>query len=142
MFTANQHVSSRIKPHIHIHVDIVTRPVRQSPGAGGPIYSSNIAGSTASTPQQLRKMADIHAHPMHRTILTSIIERDSASTSDIEMKDGRARINGSRTTEPPNTPDGETVDADQPAGVQQMEAITIVWTKKWLVIAYALSGIS
>jgi hypothetical protein len=34
----------------------------------------------------------------------------------------------------------ETVDADQPAGVQQMEAITIVWTMKWLVIAYALSG--
>jgi hypothetical protein len=85
-------------------------------------------------------MADIHAYPMHRTVLTSIIERDNASTSDIEMKDGRATTNGSRTAEPPNTPDSETVDADQPAGVQQMEAITIVWTKKWLVIAYALSG--
>jgi hypothetical protein len=38
-----------------------------------------------------------------------------------------------------NTPNDETVDVNQPAGVQQMEAITIVWTKQWLVVAYALS---
>ncbi|KAJ4365004.1 hypothetical protein N0V83_008620 [Neocucurbitaria cava] len=33
--------------------------------------------------------------------------------------------------------DLDSVDSNQPAGVKKMEAITIVWTKNWLVAAYA-----
>jgi len=32
----------------------------------------------------------------------------------------------------------ESVGPMQSAGVQKMEAITMVWTKKWLIAAYAL----
>lgn len=33
--------------------------------------------------------------------------------------------------------DAENIDAAQPAGVVEMEAITVVWTKNWLIAAYA-----
>jgi hypothetical protein len=32
----------------------------------------------------------------------------------------------------------EAVDPEQSAGLRKMEAITMVWTKKWLIAAYAL----
>ena len=61
------------------------------------------------------------------------VERDpKISFSEFDMKDGRATANAA------NAPNGEAVDVEQPAGVQQMEAITLVWTKKWLFVAYAL----
>jgi hypothetical protein len=84
-------------------------------------------------------MADVHAHPMHRTVLTDIAERGTPTISEFDMKDVRATTNASRIPVMANTPHDEMVDVNQPAGVQQMEAITIVWTKQWLVIAYALS---
>jgi hypothetical protein len=34
--------------------------------------------------------------------------------------------------------DTEVVDPKQSAGLRKMEAITMVWTKKWLLAAYAL----
>ncbi|CAO2658528.1 Nn.00g062510.m01.CDS01 [Neocucurbitaria sp. VM-36] len=33
--------------------------------------------------------------------------------------------------------DLESIDSNQPAGLKKMEAITIVWTKNWLIAAYA-----
>ncbi|KAF2000345.1 MFS general substrate transporter [Amniculicola lignicola CBS 123094] len=33
--------------------------------------------------------------------------------------------------------DVESIDSDQPLGVQKMEAITLVWTKSWLITAFA-----
>jgi hypothetical protein len=84
-------------------------------------------------------MVDVNAHSMHRTVLTDIVERGTSSINEFDMKDGRATAIASRAPGMVNTPNDETVDVNQPAGVQQMEAITIVWTKQWLVIAYALS---
>ena len=34
--------------------------------------------------------------------------------------------------------DAPTIDPEQSAGVQKMEAITIVWTKPWLITAFVL----
>jgi hypothetical protein len=84
-------------------------------------------------------MVDVNAHSMHRTVLTDIVERGTSSINEFDMKDGRATAIASRSPGMANTPNDETVDVNQPAGVQQMEAITIVWTKQWLVIAYVLS---
>ncbi|KAH7135230.1 siderophore iron transporter mirB [Dendryphion nanum] len=39
---------------------------------------------------------------------------------------------------PSKLQDIEAVDSSQPAGVQQMQAITMVWNKKWLILAFAL----
>ncbi|KAF2833780.1 siderophore iron transporter mirB [Ophiobolus disseminans] len=39
---------------------------------------------------------------------------------------------------PQNSVIFEPIDPEQPAGVRQMEAITSVWTKKWLIAAYSL----
>lgn len=33
--------------------------------------------------------------------------------------------------------DIESIDSAQPAGLVEMEAITVVWTKNWLYAAYA-----
>lgn len=36
-------------------------------------------------------------------------------------------------------PDGvELIDEEQPKGLQEMEGITVVWTKPWLIGAYCL----
>jgi len=34
--------------------------------------------------------------------------------------------------------DTDSIDPEQSAGLKKMEAITMVWTKKWLIAAYAL----
>lgn len=34
--------------------------------------------------------------------------------------------------------DVENVNEDQPAGLREMEAITMTWSKKWLITAYCL----
>jgi hypothetical protein len=86
-------------------------------------------------------MADIHAHPVHNTVSRGIIECDpKASGVEFDVKEGRATANASRTARSlhPANPAVEAIEMEQPAGVQQMEAVTLVWTKKWLVIAYAL----
>jgi hypothetical protein len=84
-------------------------------------------------------MADIHAHPAHNTVSRGIIERDcKASGIKFDVKEGRATANASRTARPLHPANPEAIEMEPPVGVQQMEAITLVWTKKWLVIAYAL----
>jgi hypothetical protein len=95
--------------------------------------------TNSSAPLQLHNMADVNAHPMHRTVLTDIVERGTPSISEFDMKDGRTTVNASRTPAIANRPDDQRVDVSHSIGVQQMEAITIVWTKKWLIVAYALS---
>jgi hypothetical protein len=97
------------------------------------------SSTNSSAPLQLHNMADVHIHPMHRTVLADIVERGTPSISEFDMKDRRTTTHDSRTPGMTSTPHHETVDMSQPAGVQQMEAITIVWTKKWLIVAYALS---
>ena len=34
--------------------------------------------------------------------------------------------------------DEESIDSQQPAGLKQMQAITLTWSKKWLITSYAL----
>lgn len=34
--------------------------------------------------------------------------------------------------------DEESIDEQQPAGLKQMQAITLTWSKKWLITSYAL----
>lgn len=38
---------------------------------------------------------------------------------------------------PQKPSDVESIDSDQPNGLIKMEAITLVWTKNWLIAAYA-----
>jgi MFS family permease len=58
-------------------------------------------------------------------------ERDSASTADGEdhREAGHA---------PPSLGDEESISADAQAGVQRIEAITTVWTRTHLVVAYIM----
>lgn len=59
-------------------------------------------------------------------------ELHSLSTSNIEEK---IRIfDHSSTTTEPNEMIG--VDMEQPVGLAKMEAVTVVWTKNWLIAAY------
>jgi hypothetical protein len=84
-------------------------------------------------------MADIHAHPVHNTVSRSIVERGfKASGIKFDVKEGGATANASRAARSLHPANPEAIEMEPPAGVQQMEAITLVWTKKWLVIAYAL----
>ncbi|KAF2035664.1 MFS general substrate transporter [Setomelanomma holmii] len=43
-----------------------------------------------------------------------------------------------KSTTPQSSAENEAIDTNQPAGVIQMQAILQVWTKKWLIAAYAL----
>lgn len=53
-----------------------------------------------------------------------------------DRKGGATAKHGEASKERGNT--DAVVDPEQPAGVRKMEAITMVWTKKWLIAAYAL----
>jgi hypothetical protein len=87
----------------------------------------------------VRNMADIHAHPMHDTVSRGIVERDlKVSGIEFEAKDGRETANASGAADTVHPLNADAVEIEQPAGVQQMEAVTLVWTKKWLATAYAL----
>lgn len=35
------------------------------------------------------------------------------------------------------TPTANRIDVEQPKGPAEMEAVTVVWTKNWLIAAYA-----
>lgn len=86
-------------------------------------------------------MADIHATPSQRVGSMAIIERDYYGSNDelvpeddkgVPLEPLRREDSFHGLTEP------ERPKPVLPAGVRQMEAITQVWTKKWLIAAYIL----
>jgi hypothetical protein len=75
-------------------------------------------------------MAGTNVTAMTQIASMSLNERDfHSSTSD--FNDGEKKVASHNTT-------SLDVESDQPTGLKRMEAITQVWTKKWLVAAYAL----
>jgi hypothetical protein len=86
-------------------------------------------------------MADINATPSQRIGSMAIIEHDYyGSNEELVPEDNkgvpfetlRREDTFQGLTEP------ERPKPVLPAGVRQMEAITQVWTKKWLITAYIL----
>lgn len=53
-------------------------------------------------------------------------------TRDVSLSNGKEDVT------PEKLSDIESIDLDQPTGLMRMEAITMVWTKNWLITAYAL----
>ncbi|KAF2625465.1 MFS general substrate transporter [Macroventuria anomochaeta] len=63
---------------------------------------------------------------------------DAPNTSG-DIKTAAVTETGGRTDSHAQKPsDVESIDSQQPAGLKQMEAITLTWSKKWLVTAYCL----
>jgi hypothetical protein len=54
---------------------------------------------------------------------------------DLELNDKHPNYDDDASTRRPS--DAESGAADQPKGAADMEAVAIVWSKKWLVAAYA-----
>lgn len=79
-------------------------------------------------------MADTHASA-GRIGSMAIIERDFY---DHHSEEKILPLKASRSVTPQQSIDLEPPNPKQPAGVRQMEAITLVWTKKWLITAYVL----
>lgn len=85
-------------------------------------------------------MTSNNVNNLERVASMGIAERDLNHSSSIDYMESEKKIpifyaNHDATQKPL---DVETVDASQPAGVMKMEAITLVWTKKWLITAYTL----
>lgn len=66
----------------------------------------------------------------------------NSSGSDISRGDKKPTINISEDGSSRKMGDCEAVNPEQPAGVRKMEAITMIWTKQWLMAAYFLYVIS
>ena len=63
---------------------------------------------------------------------------DTPNTSG-DVKTAAVTETGERTDSFSQKPrDVESIDSQQPAGLKEMEAITLTWSKKWLITAYCL----
>lgn len=65
------------------------------------------------------------------------------SARSIRSVDASGNIKNATVTESPGSftekpKDVENIDENQPAGLREMEAITLTWSKKWLITAYCL----
>jgi hypothetical protein len=72
-----------------------------------------------------------NVNAMERAASSGVIYHDfNDSGSDVKL----TRV----TSTPKARDDVAPIEEGKPAGMAQMEAVTIVWTKKWLIAAYIL----
>jgi hypothetical protein len=86
-------------------------------------------------------MADASMFAAERSAHLGIATRNyNRSDSDIidNAKEIAFETTCTRGTQSQNQNEAERQAAGQPAGVRQMEAMTLVWTKKWLIAVYFL----
>jgi hypothetical protein len=86
-------------------------------------------------------MADASMFAAERSAHLGIATRNyDRSDSDIidNAKDVAFETTCTRSTQSQDQIGAERQAARQPAGVRQMEAMTLVWTKNWLIAAYVL----
>ena len=84
-------------------------------------------------------MAGTNVNALEKVASMSVAERElNNSSSDFTDFEKKGNVTASHDAMPQRPVDVESIDSDQPAGLLKMEAITLVWTKKWLVAAYVL----
>jgi hypothetical protein len=73
---------------------------------------------------------------------TNVNAMERAASSGVmyhRFDDSGSDVKLTRVTSTPKTRDDvPPIEAGKPAGMAQMEAVTMVWTKKWLIAAYVL----
>jgi hypothetical protein len=85
-------------------------------------------------------MATPSVKEMERPVSLALSSHDLDShNSSGDLKTAAVTETGERTDSLPQKPnDVESIDSQQPAGLKQMEAITMTWSKKWLITSYCL----
>lgn len=84
-------------------------------------------------------MATPNVSALEKTANLSLADHALHGHNAANDKKTAAVTAANETDEPLQKPDGAAViDPEQPAGLQKMEAVTLVWTKKWLITAYLL----
>jgi hypothetical protein len=84
-------------------------------------------------------MADTNAYMLEKMTSMGIAKRDvNGSGSDINEGEKKTSFTVSDDLKPDRPVDVESIGSEQPTGLKRMEAITQVWTKKWLIAAYVL----
>jgi len=85
-------------------------------------------------------MATANVTGIERAASLALSSRDSNSPNDSgDVKVAAVTESYARHDSHPHKPnDVESIDTQQPAGLQQMQGITLTWTKKWLITAYCL----
>ena len=84
-------------------------------------------------------MATVNVTGMERAASLALSSRSSISPKDdakTTVTETDARSGSHIHKLRPN--DAESIDTQQPAGLQQMQGITLTWTKEWLINAYCL----
>lgn len=86
------------------------------------------------------EMATANVTGLERTASLALSSRsiDSPNASG-DVKTAAVTKIGERNDSHSQKPtDIESINSHQPAGLKQMEAITLTWSKKWLITAYCL----
>lgn len=84
-------------------------------------------------------MADTNACMLEKMTSMGIARCDvNGSGSDFNDSEKKTAFTVSDDVKPHRPVDVESIGSDQPTGLKRMEAITQVWTKKWLIAAYVL----
>ena len=85
-------------------------------------------------------MATSNVTGMERAASLALSSRsiDSPDTSRDLKTAGVAETGESNDSYPQKLNDVESIDVQQPVGVKQMEAVTLTWSKNWLITAYCL----
>lgn len=82
-------------------------------------------------------MATANVTGMERTASLALSARNVDSPNNFDEAKAAAVTERSESfTEKPK--DVENIDANAPAGLREMQAITMTWSKKWLITAYCL----
>ena len=85
-------------------------------------------------------MATSNVTGMERAASLALSSRsiDSPDTSGDVKTAGVAETGERNDSYPQKLNDVESIDVQQPVGVKQMEAVTLTWSKNWLITAYCL----
>jgi hypothetical protein len=85
-------------------------------------------------------MATSNVTGMERAASLALSSRSIDSPENFgDVKTAGVTETSERNDSHPQKPnDVESIDSQQPVGLKQMEAITMTWSKNWLITAYCL----